>query len=84
MVRHASAKKAARQSRKSNAVNRALRTQINTALRNVLEAKQKKEAQESLRTAFSVIDKSVKRHLIHPNNAARKKMRLSAHVNRLA
>jgi small subunit ribosomal protein S20 len=84
MQRHKSAEKAARKSRKSNAVNRVLRSRVNTAIKTVLETKDAKDAQVELRKAFSVLDKSVKVKLIHANNAANKKARLSKHVNTLS
>jgi small subunit ribosomal protein S20 len=84
MQRHKSAEKAARQNIKSNMINRDLRSRIKTALKHVLESKDKKKAEEALKTAYSVLDKSVKIKLIHPNNAANKKARLSKAINKLA
>jgi ribosomal protein S20 len=84
MQRHTSAKKAARKSRKANAVNREKRSSIKTALRQVFEAKDKKNALNALRNAYSVLDKSVKIKLIHQNNAANKKNRLSKFVNQMS
>jgi len=84
MLRHTSAKKEARKSIKANAVNRELRSRIKTALRLVLESKDKKNALTALYRAFSVLDKSVKSKLIHANNAANKKARLSRFVNQLS
>jgi small subunit ribosomal protein S20 len=84
MQRHTSAKKAARKSRKANVVNREMRSRIKTALRQVLESKDKKNAAKALQRAYSILDKSVKTKLIHPNNAANKKNRLSKFVNQLS
>jgi small subunit ribosomal protein S20 len=84
MQRHKSAEKAARQNIKANIVNRDLRSRIKTAVKHVLEAKDKKKAGEALKTAYSVLDKSVKIKLIHPNNAANKKARLSKAISKLA
>jgi small subunit ribosomal protein S20 len=84
MQRHKSAKKAARKSKKANAVNNELRSRIKTAVRHVLEAKDKKTGVQALHRAYSVLDKSVKIKLIHPNNAANKKARLSKFVNQLS
>jgi small subunit ribosomal protein S20 len=83
MQRHTSAKKEARKSKKNNAINRELRSRITTALRRVFEAKNKKDALKALNRAYSVLDKSVKVKLIHPNNADNKKTRLSRFVNQL-
>ena len=84
MQRHKSAKKAARKSKKANATNRAMRSHIKNAIRSVLESKDMKKAQETLQKAFSVLDKCVKIKIIHANNAANKKARLSRYVNKLA
>lgn len=84
MQRHKSAKKEARKSKKANTINNEVRSRIKTALRHVLEAKNKKTGLEALRRAFSILDKSAKIKLIHANNAANKKARLSRFVNRLA
>jgi len=40
------------------------------------------EVQERLSAAFSKIDKAVKRGVIHPNNGARKKARLTTALKR--
>jgi small subunit ribosomal protein S20 len=84
MQRHKSAEKAARKSKKANAINRALNSRVKTAVKNVLESKNKATAQEELKKAYSIIDKSAKVKLFHSNNAANKKARLSRHVNALA
>jgi small subunit ribosomal protein S20 len=84
MLRHTSAKKASRKSKKANAVNRELRSRIKTALRQVFEAKDKKNAFTALHRAYSILDKSVKSKLVHKNNAANKKARLSKFVNQLS
>lgn len=84
MQRHKSAKKAARKSKKNNVINRELQSRTKTALRQVLEAKDKKNALSALQQAFSLLDKGVKCRLIHANNAANKKSRLSKFVNQLA
>jgi len=84
MQRHTSAKKAARKSRKANVVNREMRSRIKTALRQVLESKDKKNAVKALQHAYSILDKCVKTKLIHPNNATNKKKRLSKFVNQLS
>jgi small subunit ribosomal protein S20 len=84
MQRHKSAKKAARQSKKANVINRALQSRAKAALRQVLEAKDRKAAAPALQEAFSFLDKCVKCGLIHANNASNKKSRLCKFVNRLA
>jgi small subunit ribosomal protein S20 len=80
MQRHKSAEKAARKNKKANAVNRVLLSRIKTAMKNVLESKDHADAQKELSKAFSIIDKGAKVNLIHANNAANKKARLSKYV----
>jgi small subunit ribosomal protein S20 len=83
MQRHKSAKKASRKSKKSNVINRGLQSRTKSALRMVLDAKDKKNALAALQRAFSLLDKCVKCKLIHLNNASNKKSRLSLFVNKL-
>jgi small subunit ribosomal protein S20 len=83
MQRHKSAKKASRKSRKANVINRGLQSRTKSALRQVLEAKDKKNAMAALQQAFSLLDKCVKCKLIHRNNASNKKSRLNIFVNKL-
>jgi small subunit ribosomal protein S20 len=84
MQRHKSAKKAARQSIRANAMNRALQSRAKSAFRQVLEAKNRKEALPALQKAFSFFDKCAKHGLIHANNASNKKSRLCRFVNQLS
>lgn len=83
MQRHKSEEKRARNSKKANVINRMGRSQIKTAVKNVLQSKDKENAQEALNKAVSVLDKSVKRGLIHHNKAANKKSKLYKIVNAL-
>ncbi len=83
MQRHKSVEKRARTNEKANEVNRAGRSRINTAVKAVLNAKDKDSATEALKTAASVLDKSVKSGLIHKNKAANKKSSLATLVKKL-
>jgi small subunit ribosomal protein S20 len=84
MQRHKSAEKAARKNRKANEVNRARLSRIKTAINTVLECKDPAVAKKELGKAYSILDKGVKVNLIHANNAANKKARLSRYVNTLS
>ena len=84
MQRHKSAEKEARKNKKANVVNRESRSRVKTAVRKVLDAKDKESGSAALQQAFSVLDKSVKIKLIHANNAANKKARLSKFVTALS
>lgn len=68
---------------RNKSVKGALRTQI----RKVLEAVDKKDAAVSkneLSQAYALLDRAVAKGVIHRNNAARHKSRLSARVNAVA
>jgi small subunit ribosomal protein S20 len=83
MPQHKSAEKQVRIKKKAQLRNRMGKSQLKTVVRSVLESKDKKTAQEALTKAVSLIDKSVGTGLIHKNNAANKKSRLSAFIQKL-
>lgn len=83
MQRHKSVEKRVRTSKKANVTNRANRSRVKTAVRGVVEAKDKESADAALKKAVSVLDKSVKTGLIHKNKAANQKSRLSKLVNKI-
>ncbi|MDG5815423.1 30S ribosomal protein S20 [Chitinispirillales bacterium ANBcel5] len=83
MQRHKSVEKRDRTSKKANLVNRSNRSRIKTATRSVTEAKDKETATDALKEAVSVLDKSAKIGLIHPNKAANQKSRLSKIVDQI-
>lgn len=75
-----SAKKAMRQSLKRKIRNYKVRRETKEIIKKFLEsvkAKNLEEARGLLPKAFSGIDKAAKTHILHKNNAARKKARLS-------
>jgi small subunit ribosomal protein S20 len=80
MANHKSALKKIKQDNVRRARNRsaksAMRTEIKSLL-SVLESKDKAKINDSLREAFSVIDKTAKKGVIHTNTASRYKSRLS-------
>lgn len=65
------AKKALRASERKRLVNQSVKTKVKTNLDKVLKSKKA----DDLATAFSAIDKAVKKNLIHKNKAARLKAR---------
>jgi len=83
MQRHKSVEKRVRTSKKANITNRANRSRVKTAIRRVVEAKDKESAEGALRAAVSVLDKSVKTGLIHQNKASNQKSRLNKLVNKI-
>ncbi len=83
MANHVSALKRARQTAKKTAVNRSNKTHFRSTLRALREALQKGDsnaAATEYRTAVSVIDKSVKKGVIHANTGSRYKSRLNTRV----
>lgn len=77
-----SAKKKARQALTHFARNQSTRTKVKTYMKKVLTMDKTKteDAKKLLSEAFSVIDTACKKHLMHPNTAARRKSRLARTV----
>lgn len=87
MANHFSALKRARQTEKRTARNRANRSRLRTALRDLREALAKGDkptAEQVYRQTTSALDKAIQKGVIHENTASRYKSRLSARVNALA
>lgn len=83
MANIASAAKRARQAARKTELNRALKTKVKTMRKQVLdavEAGDQATASSSLNAYNSVVDKASKTKVIHPNNAARSKSKLSQQV----
>ena len=72
-----------RQGRTRAARNRAQRSALRTALKRVREATAAGAAQ-AYAAAVRLLDRAARKGLIHPNNAARHKSRLAAHVRKLS
>ena len=82
-----SQKKRAVTNLKANAANKALKSELKTAIKAVLVAVEEKNveaAKAAYNTAASKLDKSVTSGIHHKNYAARLKARLSKAVNTLA
>ena len=71
-----SAKKRMRQGEKRRLRNKVRRSTLRTALKRVHAARTGAEAQDAFRTAEQLLDRAARKHLIHPNMAARTKSRL--------
>ncbi len=87
MANHKSALKRARQNEVRRVRNKSYRTKVKKAVRDVrsaLENKSVEQAQESFRTAVSVIQQTVSRGIIHSNQASRKISRLARQVNQIS
>lgn len=86
MPQTAAAKKALRVSQKKRVKNDRWRRRMREALhavRDAITAGGKKDAQEALVKAESVMERAARRNVIHGNKAARQKSRLQKTVNNL-
>ena len=79
---HKSAKKRLKTSAVARVHNRAIKSNIKTAIKKLEEAGSPDEAQALLSTASSLLDRAAKRHIMHPSTAARKKSRLARAIAR--
>lgn len=81
MARHISAERQARKALKHRSRNRSYKSQMNTAVKKVRSAKGKDEAAAALAKIHKLLDQLAAKGIIHKNNAANKKSRLTKHVN---
>ena len=81
-----SAKKAGRQSikrsRRNGSARTATKTAVNKALRS-LAVSDMGVAQPAVEDAISILDRAVRKGVMHKNTAARRKSRISARINRI-
>ncbi len=84
MANTASAKKRMRSSLRKRVSNRPFRVAPRTLVREARAAVEggASEAAEAVQKAIQQLDKSAKRRVIHPNNAARRKSRLMKLLNK--
>ena len=87
MANTSSAKKAARQALKRTTINKTRRTRMRSAVRLVeeaIEAGNKDEAVQALRSAQPVIARSGQLGIVHANAASRKVSRLAKRIKAMA
>jgi small subunit ribosomal protein S20 len=72
-----------RTSAKERMRNRAMRTRLRAAIKEVKTETEKEAAVKKLREATQIIDKAASKGLIHKKNADRSKSRLTILVNKL-
>lgn len=80
-----SAKKRAEIAERNRLRNVSIKSAVKTAVRRVLEAIKAANTEEltaALNKAYSVIDKAVSKGVLHKNTAARKKSRITRHINK--
>ncbi len=86
MANSAASRKRARQAVKRNKNNSQIRAKVRTFVKKVayaIEAGDKKEANTGFVTMQKNLDQAVSKGLIHKNQAARKKSRLSTQIKAL-
>ena len=84
MATHVSAEKRNRQNKRINTRNRKTRSEMRTAIKEVVAsvaAKDSPKAKESLKKTTSLIAKAANKGLLHKKNVARKVSRLTRRVN---
>jgi len=75
--------KRVRQSRKANSKNRHYKSMMKNAVKNIMEVTDKKDADNELRNAISIIDRVKAKGVIHKNTASRQKSRMASYINSL-
>ena len=83
MANHKSALKRVRSDETKRLRNRYQLKSTRTAIKKLRATTDKKEAQDMMKSVFSMIDKLAKRNIIHKNKAANNKSKLAAVVNAL-
>ncbi len=82
-LRHKSAQKRARQAIKRTERNKFYKAKVKTAIRKVLAASNKENAEKELKNTVSILDKVASKGVIHKNQAANQKSRLVRYVNKM-
>jgi small subunit ribosomal protein S20 len=83
MANYASSIRRIRKSEAARQRNRAYNSSMKTAVKSVLAATQKEDAENKFRKTASLLDKLAAKGLIHKNKAANQKARLALFVNNL-
>ena len=81
MAHKLSTKKRIRQARKANLRNRHYKSLMKTAVKTVQTAEGNDAINGALKSAVSVIDRLVQKGILHKNNGANRKSKLSKAVN---
>jgi small subunit ribosomal protein S20 len=84
MDRHPQQIKRERQDKSRRDKNIADKSKLRSAVKNVLTSSKKNEAEKLYKEAVSIIDKAAGKGLIKKNTAARRKSRITRHLNSLA
>ena len=84
MAHHKSCIKRIRSDKLRRERNRSATSRLRTAVKKVYACKSKSESENLLKEAFSAVDKGLKTGVVHKNNAANKKAKMSKFVNKLS
>jgi len=84
MANHKSAKKRIKTNEIKRQRNKGVLTNVKTVIKNIYATADKSKAEEMLKDAVSVLDKTASKGRIHKNNVSRKKAQLTKYVNGLA
>ena len=82
MPNHKSCMKRLRSDDKKSKNNKYVKKTIKTSIKKVRKANNKEEVEKLLPDAYSILDKAVKKGVIHKNNASRRKSRLTNFANK--
>ncbi|MFZ2323550.1 MAG: 30S ribosomal protein S20 [Ignavibacteriaceae bacterium] len=83
MAHHKSAKKRIRSSEKRKKINKMTDSKIKTVLKKTLATTTKEDVETLYKEAVAIIDKGASKGRLHKNNAARKKAKITKHLNKL-
>lgn len=81
MAQHASAAKQARQAEQRGLRNKHYQSLMKTMIKKVRSTNEKEKAQQALRQTVKLLDKLAAKGIIHRNNAANQKSKLTRLVN---
>ncbi|MCK4339015.1 MAG: 30S ribosomal protein S20 [Candidatus Cloacimonetes bacterium] len=82
MPEHKSCKKRLLSDAKKRNNNKYVKKTIKTSIKKLRNVSTKEEMEKMLPNVYSVLDKAVKKGVIHKNNAARRKSRIANFVNK--
>jgi small subunit ribosomal protein S20 len=83
MAHHKSAKKRIRSSERKKAINKMTDSKIKTVIKKTLATDKKEELEVLYKEAIAILDKGTSKGRLHKNNAARKKSKLTKHLNKV-
>ena len=82
-LRHKSAQKRARQTKKITERNKTYKALIKSAIKKITSIKAKNEADKEFQKTTKLIDRAATKGIIHKNKAAHTKSKLAKDINKL-